>query len=202
MSTTGFFITFEGSEGCGKSTQIQCLAEHLRTSGHEPLLLREPGGTPEGEALTPEAELLLFAASRAQLVREVIQPALDAGRIVICDRFMDSTTVYQGVARRIDPAQTDLINAFAMGSVRPHITFVLDVDRATARQRMSASRAKLDRIERESEAFFEAVRQGYLTLAQNHPDRIVLVDAAQSIQATGRDILTSIANKYPDLLKK
>ena len=215
MSTTGFFITFEGSEGCGKSTQIQCLAEHLRTSGHEPLLLREPGGTPagelirhllqhapEGEALTPEAELLLFAASRAQLVREVIQPALDAGRIVICDRFMDSTTVYQGVARRIDPAQTDLINAFAMGSVRPHITFVLDVDRATARQRMSASRAKLDRIERESEAFFEAVRQGYRTLAQNHPDRIVLVDAAQSIQATGRDILTSIANKYPELLKK
>jgi dTMP kinase len=145
MSHTGFFITFEGSEGCGKSTQIRLLADHLRASGIDPLLLREPGGTPageairhllqhapEGEALTAEAELLLFAASRAQLVREVVQPALAAGRIVISDRFMDSTTVYQGVARRIDPAHTAQINGFAVGSTLPDLTFVLDVDMAAA----------------------------------------------------------------------
>lgn len=213
MSHSGFFITFEGSEGCGKSTQIRLLADRLHTSGHAPLLLREPGGTPageairhllqhapEGEALTPEAELLLFAASRAQLVREVVQPALASGRIVISDRFLDSTTVYQGVARRIDPAQTALINAFAVGSTLPDITFLLDVDRATARQRMSASRDKLDRIEREPETFFDAVRSGYLALAKENPGRIVLVDASQSIEDTASAILNAIAAKRPDLI--
>ena len=214
MSHHGFFITFEGSEGCGKSTQIQRLAERLRCSGTEPLLIREPGGTPageairhllqhapEGEALTPEAELLLFAASRAQLVRETISPALEAGRIVISDRFMDSTTVYQGVARRIDPEQTARINAFAVGSTLPDITFVLDLDRPTARNRMGASRNNLDRIERETEEFFDAVRQGYLDLASKHPDRIVLIDASLPIEATAEHILAAIHAKRPTLLR-
>jgi dTMP kinase len=214
MSHTGFFITFEGSEGCGKSTQIRLLADHLRASGIDPLLLREPGGTPageairhllqhapEGEALTAEAELLLFAASRAQLVREVVQPALAAGRIVISDRFMDSTTVYQGVARRIDPAHTAQINGFAVGSTLPDLTFVLDVDRATARRRMSASRDKLDRIEREPESFFDAVRQGYLALAKETPGRIVLIDASQLVEVTSRSILEAITAKRPNLIR-
>jgi dTMP kinase len=210
MSQKGLFITFEGSEACGKSTQIKMLAESLRKSGHEPLLLREPGGTvageairhllqhaPEGEALTPEAELLLFAASRAQLVREKILPALAAGRIVICDRFLDSTTVYQGVARRIPATDTARINTFAVGECLPDITFLLDLDHETSVARMQSANRKLDRIERESGDFFQAVRNGYLSLANENTDRIVLLAASQpaieiaatirkTVQAMGR----------------
>lgn len=201
MSRAGFFITFEGSEGCGKSTQISLLADKLRRAGREPLLIREPGGTtagesirhllqhaPEGEALVPEAELLLFAASRAQLVREKIHPALGAGRIVISDRFLDSTTVYQGVARRIPAADTAHINAFAVGACLPDITFVLDLDRATSLARMRTGKRQLDRIERESEGFFSAVRQGYLDLAKTLPERVVLLDASRPAEATAAEI--------------
>lgn len=193
-STTGrgLFLTFEGSEGCGKSTQIRLLAEALRSRGHVPLLVREPGGTaagevirhllqhaPEGAALIPEAELLLFAASRAQLVREVIRPALSEGRTVISDRFLDSTTVYQGVARRIPPEVTARINAFAVGVCLPDMTFLLDLDRATALERMGHRKQDADRIERESEDFFEAVRRGYLELAARESHRIRILDAAR-----------------------
>jgi dTMP kinase len=201
MSRAGFFITFEGSEGCGKSTQIALLADKLRRAGREPLLIREPGGTtagesirhllqhaPEGEALVPEAELLLFAASRAQLVREKILPALEAGRIVISDRFLDSTTVYQGVARRIPAADTARINAFAVGACRPDVTFVLDLDRPTSLARMRTGKRQLDRIERESEEFFSAVRQGYLELAKTNPDRVVLLDASRPAETTAAEI--------------
>ena len=201
MSRAGFFITFEGSEGCGKSTQISLLADKLRRADREPLLIREPGGTiagesirhllqhaPEGEALVPEAELLLFAASRAQLVREKIQPALQAGRIVISDRFLDSTTVYQGVARRIPAADTARINAFAVGACLPDVTFVLDLDRETSLARMLSGKRKLDRIERESEEFFSAVREGYLELAKNEPDRVILLDASRPAETTAAEI--------------
>ena len=201
MSKKGIFITFEGSEGCGKSTQIGLLADHLRGAGYDPLLLREPGGTPagetirhllqhapEGENLTPEAELLLFAASRAQLVREVIVPALTAGRIVICDRFLDSTTVYQGVGRKISPHQTKMINAFAVDACLPDVTFLLDLDRATSLERMKAGNRTLDRIERASEEFFESVRNGYLQLAALNPKRILLLDASKSKEATSSEI--------------
>jgi dTMP kinase len=201
MSRPGFFITFEGSEGCGKSTQISLLAEKLRQAGREPLVIREPGGTPagesirhllqhapEGENLVPEAELLLFAASRAQLVREKIQPALEAGRIVISDRFFDSTTVYQGVARRIPSEDTALINAFAVGDCLPDVTFVLDLDRETSLARMRAGNRELDRIERESEEFFGAVRAGYLDLAKKNPARIVLLDASRSVESLSTEI--------------
>lgn len=208
MSQKGLFITFEGSEACGKSTQIKMLAESLRNSGHEPLLLREPGGTvageairhllqhaPEGEALTPEAELLLFAASRAQLVREKILPALATGRTVICDRFLDSTTVYQGVARRIPATDTAHINAFAIGECMPDITFLLDLDHETSVARMQSADRKLDRIERESGDFFQSVRNGYLSLAKENADRIVLLAASQpaiEIAATIRKTLQAM----------
>jgi dTMP kinase len=201
MSRPGFFITFEGSEGCGKSTQISLLAEKLRQAGREPLVIREPGGTPagesirhllqhapEGENLVPEAELLLFAASRAQLVREKILPALEAGRIVISDRFFDSTTVYQGVARRIPSDDTALINAFAVGDCLPDVTFVLDLDRETSLARMRAGNRELDRIERESEEFFAAVRAGYLDLAKKNPARVVLLDASRSVETLSTEI--------------
>jgi dTMP kinase len=210
MSRNGFFITFEGSEGCGKSTQIALLAESLRSSGQDPLLLREPGGTPagetirhllqhapEGENLVPEAEILLFAASRAQLVRETILPALAAGRVVISDRFLDSTTVYQGVARRIPPDQTARINAFAVGGCLPDVTFLLDLDRKTSLARIHAGKRSLDRIERESEDFFDAVRAGYLKLALENPDRIVLVDASRPADAIAREIQSAILQRNP-----
>jgi dTMP kinase len=210
MSRNGFFITFEGSEGCGKSTQIALLAESLRSSGQDPLLIREPGGTPagetirhllqhapEGENLVPEAEILLFAASRAQLVRETILPALAAGRVVISDRFLDSTTVYQGVARRIPPDQTARINAFAVGGCLPDVTFLLDLDRKTSLARIHAGKRSLDRIERESEEFFDAVRAGYLKLALENPDRIVLVDASRPADAIAREIQSAILQRNP-----
>ena len=159
------FITFEGSEGCGKSTQVRLLAARL-TNARVPLFLtREPGGTALGEkirdllqfdpgsvAMTPETELLLFEASRSQLVREIIQPALDRGMVVISDRFADSTTVYQGVARRLDQEMVGHLNTFAVGSCWPDLTFLLDVDVATARARMLAAGApggRIDRMEQE-----------------------------------------------------
>ena len=143
------FITFEGSEGCGKSTQVSLLAERL-TKAEVPLLVtREPGGTaigekirhllkfaPESVAMTPETELLLFEASRSQLVREIIQPALDRGTVVLSDRFADSTTVYQGVARRLNQEMVGHLNTFAVGQCWPDLTFLLDIDVDTARARM------------------------------------------------------------------
>jgi dTMP kinase len=208
MSKKGLFITFEGSEACGKSTQITLLADKLRSLGFDPLLFREPGGTPageairhllqhapEGEALTPEAELLLFAASRAQLVREKILPALEAGRVVICDRFLDSTTVYQGVARRIPADDTARINAFAVGDCLPNITFLLDLDHRTSLSRMQAANRKPDRIERESPEFFEAVRRGYLNLAKENPKRVLLIDASCSVEEIAVEVLAKVISE-------
>ena len=207
MVPPGIFITFEGSEGCGKTTQIERLARRLSADGAPRdgavLTLREPGGTPLGEevrrllkhtapgwTVVPEAELLLFAASRAQLVREVIAPALAAGRTVLCDRFLDSTTVYQGVARRLDPATIATMNAFAAGTLRPHLTFLLDLPAdaalARARQRERAEGHKPDRMEQEPPEFYEQVRAGYLRLAQEHSERFVVVDALQSIDEIER----------------
>ena len=204
MSQRGIFITFEGSEGCGKSTQISLLAEWLRGAGREVVLVREPGGTPsgeqirhllqhapEGENLTPEAELLLFAASRAQLVREIIEPALAAGHAVISDRFLDSTTVYQGVARRIPSDATASINAFAVGTCLPDVTFLLDLDPEVAASRIG-NREK-DRIEREPASFFQAVREGYLAVAASNRDRIRIIDASREPGAVAEDIRNATA---------
>lgn len=191
------FLTFEGGEGCGKSTQIQRLAARLRGLGREVVVTREPGGTEIGEQLrhllqfskaghgmAPETELLLFAASRAQLVRERIRPALARGAIVLADRFLDSTTVYQGVARRIDPAEVAAINRFAVGDCLPALTFLLDLDPAEARARLAQRErppGAPDRMENQPPEFYEAVRRGYLALAREQPVRIVLLDATRSI---------------------
>src|SRR4051795_12354784 len=143
------FITFEGSEGCGKSTQVQRLAARLQSLGVPFLLTREPGGTaigetirellqfaPQGKGMFPETELLLFEASRSQLVREIIKPALERGICVIADRFFDSTTAYQGAARKLDREAVEGLNVFAVGDCIPNVTFVLDIDAATAKSRM------------------------------------------------------------------
>jgi dTMP kinase len=202
----GLFVTFEGSEGCGKSTQIRRLAAWLRETGHPCLTTREPGGTaagdrmrdllqhaPEGHGLVPEAELFLFAASRAQHVREVIRPALDRGEVVISDRFHDSTAVYQGVARRLDPAMTRTVNGYAIGDTVPDITFLLDMDADTARCRILQAGRELDRIESQPLAFFQKVRQGYLDLAATEPDRIHVLDATLTQDTLHQHIWSLVA---------
>lgn len=201
----GLFVTFEGSEGCGKSTQIRHLSAWLRETARPCLSTREPGGTaagdrirdllqhaPEGHALVPEAELFLFAASRAQHVREVIRPALARGEVVISDRFHDSTTVYQGVARQLEPEMARTVNGFAIGDTLPDVTFLLDMDAAEAHRRIAQRDQPADRMESEPLAFYQAVRQGYLRAAADEPARFVVLDAArpeEQLAAQIRDIL-------------
>lgn len=194
--SAGFLLSFEGSEGCGKSTQIALLRTRLEAAGRNVVVLREPGGTElgesirhllqhakEGAAMTPETELLLFAASRAQLVREKIRPLLESGTFVILDRFLDSTTVYQGIARGLPLESVRAINHFAIGGTQPNLTLVLDMDSATAWQRIHQSGRELDRMESQPQSFFEKVRQGYLEVAQAEPQRIQVVDAGASPEA-------------------
>jgi dTMP kinase len=225
----GIFITFEGTEGGGKSTQIQILAERLRELGRVVRVLREPGGTPVGEeirhtlkhseanrAMTAEAELLLMNASRAQLVREVIRPALDAGEIVLCDRFYDSTTAYQGYGRELDLARVKSVIDFAVGHTRPALTLLLDVPvevseaRRLSRQRSLlevppgagnvAGKSKLpfneplrDRMEEADSAFFERVQQGFHAIAAAEPARVRSIDATRSIEETAAEIWKAVS---------
>jgi dTMP kinase len=195
----GVFITFEGTEGSGKSTQISLLASHLQSLGRPFKLLREPGGTLIGEelrhllkhsaksqAMTPEAELLLMSASRAQLVREVIQPALKAGITVLCDRFFDSTTVYQGYGRGLNLETIRQITRFAVGSAQPDLTLLFMVPIAVSEQRRQKRQTGLppahDRFEEAGRDFFAKVECGYNAIAKQEPDRIKRLDATQTIE--------------------
>ncbi|MDF1824277.1 MAG: dTMP kinase [Verrucomicrobiales bacterium] len=205
----GKFISFEGSEGCGKSTQIKRFVSMLESRGHEVIQTREPGGTAVGEKirhllqfdseagdLTDESELLLFAASRAQLVRRVIEPALAAGTWVVADRFLDSTAVYQGVGRGLDPAAVKAINGFAVGSTMPDLTLLLDLDVKIGHARaVASSDGQKDRIEDQPLDFFEVVRDGYLALAAEAPDRIAVIDASASIEEVTVLIEASFAER-------
>ena len=195
-------LSFEGSEGCGKSTQIQLLRDSLSARGLRVEVLREPGGTRVGEAirhllqhsseaegLVPEAELLLFAASRAQLLREKIQPLLQQGIWVILDRFVDSTTVYQGIGRGLPAKAIEGINALATGGLLPDLTFLLDLPVSEANRRIARSGRDLDRMERQSDVFFERIRRGYLDLAQANPGRIRLIDATPGLEHVHGQIL-------------
>src|SRR6266513_2697731 len=195
------FITFEGSEGCGKSTQVQRLAARLQKVQIPFLVTREPGGTPIGETIrellqfaphnstmTAETELLLFAASRSQLVREVIRPALKRGTCVIADRFFDSTTAYQGAARKLDRQMIERLNTFAVGDCLPDITFVLDVDAATAMSRMQHAPRKADRMEQQAAEFYDRVRKGYREIAARDPGRIALIDGSRDANEIENEI--------------
>src|SRR5881296_3815195 len=206
------FITFEGSEGCGKSTQVQRLAARLDRLGIAYLLTREPGGTPIGEtirellqfaphnsSMTPETEVLLFEASRSQLVREIIKPALERGTCVIADRFFDSTTVYQGAARKLDREMVERLNTFAVGDCVPDITFVLDVDAATAESRMQKKPRTADRMEQEPAEFYERVRRGYRDLAAREPNRIVLIDGSRKADEIENEIWKILCSRFPHL---
>ena len=206
------FITFEGSEGCGKTTQAQKLAERLAGSGVTHLVTREPGGTPIGETIrellqfaphnsrmTPETELFLFEASRSQLVREIINPALERGICVIADRFFDSTTVYQGAARTLDRELIERLNTFAVGDCIPDVTFVLDVNAATAKSRMQGPR-KTDRMEQQPAEFYERVREGYRELAKREPSRVVLIDGSRTADEIENEIWKTLCSRFPVLI--
>jgi dTMP kinase len=207
---SGLLITFEGTEGGGKSTQVALLAERLRKQGHRARVLREPGGTPIGEeirhllkhspaneVMMPEAELLLMNASRAQLVLEVIRPALTAGEIVLCDRFYDSTTAYQGYGRQLDLALVKSVIDFAVGHTRPHLTLLLhvppDVSEARRLARQTAAAGPRDRFEEADRAFFRRVELGFQKIAEAEPERVVVIDATQGIEAVHDDIWRHVA---------
>ncbi len=213
----GQFITFEGTEGSGKSTQIRLLAETLKGLNRTVRMLREPGSTPIGEeirhtlkhsqqnqAMTPEAELLMMNAARAQLVREVIRPALAAGHLVLCDRFCDSTIVYQGCGRQLDRGAVQQLIDFAVGDTRPNLTLLLSIPLAVSEARRSSRQASLfkglsetapglprlgfseplrDRMEEADRGFFERVERGYAAIAVAEPDRVRVIDATQPVAA-------------------
>ena len=208
------FITFEGSEGSGKSTQADRLSGRIKRCGLPCILTREPGGTPIGETIrellqfaphnstmTAEAELLLFEASRSQLVRDVIKPALERGVCVIADRFFDSTTVYQGAARKLDREMIERLNGFVVGDYEPDITFVLDVDAATAESRMQREPRKADRMEQQPAEFYERVREGYRELAAHEPKRIVMIDGSGDVDEIERQIWKTLCSRFSVLAK-
>lgn len=198
------FISFEGPEGGGKTTQARCLAESLQSEGRSVVRVYEPGGTPIGDAirallLSPEqapnarTEALLFAAARAQLVDEVLRPALSQKAVVICDRFSDSTIAYQVGGRGLPRDAVDTLVSFATAGIKPDLTFLLDVTVATgfARKRQNAP----DRMEQADRSFHERVRAAYLELAKTEPNRIVVLDATRPVAALKEEILTMVHAK-------
>jgi dTMP kinase len=212
--TKGLFITFEGSEGCGKSTQVELLARRLRSFGHRVRTLREPGGTPIGEeirhtlkhshnnaAMTAEAELLLMNASRAQLVREVIRPALDAGEVVLCDRFYDSTTAYQGHGRELDLQMVKTVIDVAVGETRPDLTLLLTVSPEIGELRRAVRQSTLpfmrDRIEEADKKFFERVARGYEAIAATERNRVRVLDASGSTENVSAKIWEAVEPALP-----
>jgi dTMP kinase len=208
------FISLEGGEAVGKSTQIERLSKRLTDLGHKVIVTREPGGTPlgesirhllkhapEGRGMVPYTELLLFLASRAELVRKVIMPALDQGVWVLSDRFLDSTTVYQGAGRRLPTEIVERVNAFAVGPNLPGLTLVLDLEPEAARERQirrshPPGSGSFDRMEAEPVDFFERVRQGYFDVAKAHPHRVKIVSAAGTIDQTAEVVWKEVAHAF------
>ncbi|MFK3774898.1 dTMP kinase [Pseudomonas sp. NPDC089406] len=196
---TGLFITLEGPEGAGKSTNREYLAERLREQGIDVVMTREPGGTPlaerirelllapSDETMAADTELLLMFAARAQHLAEVIRPALARGAVVLCDRFTDATYAYQGGGRGLSVERIATLETFVQGALRPDLTLVFDLPVEVGLAR-AAARGRLDRFEQEGQGFFEAVRQAYLQRAAQHPQRYSLLDAAQSLEAVQRSI--------------
>lgn len=192
MADRGLFITFEGTDGTGKTTQIQRLSADLRRDGYDVCLTREPGGTsiseqirdmllnPDHSEMAATTELLLYAASRAQHVSEVIKPALKAGKIVISSRFADATVVYQGYGRGLDLERINRLNRIATDGVMPDVTFVLDLPVEIGLQRVQKRRGGLDRLEKEKIEFHRRLREGYQIIAKQEPQRLKIIDAQVS----------------------
>lgn len=212
MQGNGVFITFEGGEGAGKTTQIKRMADSLREMGHDVVTTREPGGTPEADKIrallvnadggnwTPEAEVLLFFVARAVHVRDVILPALTAGKIVLCDRFTDSTRVYQAAGRGLNRTQIEQIKTFTIGALEPDLTLIMDLPasvglaraKARAMPLLAAGQAAEDRFERVDIAFHERLRHGYLDLAAEAPDRCKVIDVNTDMDTVTTRLLSTI----------
>jgi dTMP kinase len=207
MTRPGRLVTFEGGEGAGKSTQIERLAATLRAAGLDPLVTREPGGTPGAEQIRrllvegppdrwlPLSEALLLLAARYDHVVRLIGPALAAGRWVLCDRFMDSTRVYQGVAGAVGEGVIDRLHALVLGDLRPDLTVILDVPVATGLGRRQDAVGR-QRYERMSSAFHERVRAGFLALARAQPERCVVVDASRAADTVADQIRELMARRF------
>lgn len=209
----GHFITFEGTEGAGKSTQIQLLAERLRALGQSVSIFREPGGTVIGERLreivkspefageiSPTTELLLISASRAELIEQKIRPALEAGQVVLCDRFTDSTVAYQGYGRGLGLASIQNVVGFSVGGLVPDATLLLSVSLELSRSRRSSresaggAEGASDRFDQSGDAFFQRVEDGFAALAKAHPDRIREIDGDGSVEDIADRIWKSLAS--------
>ncbi|MCS7063570.1 MAG: dTMP kinase [Methylacidiphilales bacterium] len=207
------FITFEGTEASGKSTQSHLLKKRLEDLGHTVILCREPGGTALGEqirhllkhsregiGMCPETELLLFAASRAQLIHETIIPALKKNHWVICDRFADSSIVYQGIGRSLPLATVDTINQFATQNLVPTLTFLLDISLKEAQARLHlrthSEANQFDRMEDQSSRFFEQIISGYRQLAQAHPQRIKIIPASPPPPIVAENIWQHVSHAF------
>ncbi|MBT1070401.1 dTMP kinase [Pelotalea chapellei] len=211
----GHFITFEGIEGCGKTTQIRLLAECLRSRGYRVVTTREPGGCPiadkirsilldaENSAMSPLAELMLYSAARAQHVSEVILPALEAGCIVLCDRFTDATIAYQSAGRGIERSTIETLNTLACSSITPELTVLLDCDVQTglgrARARIEAAHGpREERFELESLEFHQRVRDSYLDLASRQPHRFLKICAGGSVEEVSAIITNQVCTRLAD----
>ncbi len=205
----GIFITFEGGEGCGKSTHIASLKAYFQSRGRECVLTREPGGVPlaekirdmllhakEGISMSARAEILLFEAARAQHVEELIKPALAAGKVVISDRFYDSTTAYQGAARNIGSETVSFLNAFAIDGTRPDLTIILDLPPSEGLARAKKrDDGKTDRMGSQSMEFYEAVRRAFLEIADLEPRRFAVIDSSGSAEESFKKILSAVEER-------
>jgi len=205
---SGIFISFEGIDFSGKTEQARRLFETLRAAGYDAELLREPGGVEIAEAIrhilldaqnsgmTDRTEILLYAAARAQITKEKIQPLLAAGKIIVADRFVDSTTAYQGYGRQIDLDFVRHVNHFATWGTLPAITFLLDIPPAVAEQRQRQSGKIVDRLEREDRAFHERVRGAYLQLAQAEPERFAVLDGTSNLTIVSQQINETLRQRF------
>lgn len=202
----GFLITFEGVEGSGKSTQVGLLASHLKEEGFDIVVTREPGGTRIGEQirnithgrenvdLTGAAEAYLMAGARAQLVREIIRPALEAGKIVIVDRYIDSSLVYQGYGRQLGEEAIQHLNSLAIDGIVPNLTILLDIDPKLGFTRRNGSE-KIDRLDLQQKDFYDRVYKGYEKLALRHPERFVIIDGNSGIEEIAGEIWDRVKNR-------
>lgn len=204
---TGLFITFEGGDGSGKTTQINLLASWLESEGHTVVITREPGGTDLGTELrniilhregfiAPRAEALLYAADRSHHIHTLVRPALKRGEIVVQDRYLDSSVAYQGAGRVLDPTEVREISLWATERLMPDLTVLLDVPASVAKERQAAGERQYDRLEAEAEDFHTRVRESYLALAAEEPERFLVIDGESSIE----EIHEVIVAKVSDLL--
>lgn len=209
MAKKGYFISFEGGEGAGKSIQVEILASHLSEEGFDLVVTREPGGTRIGEQirtithnpdnvdLAPIAEAYLMAASRAQHVNQILKPAIDAGKIVVSDRFVDSSIAYQGYGRKLGPELIASLNKLAVDGAKPDLTLYLTVPPEVGHKRR-AKTTKKDRLDLQQAEFYERVQEGYEELCKKHSDRFVRIDATKSIEDVATNIWTVVKKKLKD----